>query len=45
LVLLIAVDPLMDMIRTASHVHGNVAVTAFVCDKEIGNGQAQRIIT
>ena len=34
LVLLIAVDPLMDMIRTASHVHGNVAVTAFVCDKE-----------
>jgi Na+/H+-dicarboxylate symporter len=37
LVLLIAVDPLMDMIRTASHVHGNVAVTAFVCDKE--NGQ------
>jgi hypothetical protein len=40
LVLLIAVDPLMDMIRTASHVHGNVAVTAFVCDKEItDNGQ------
>ena len=36
LVLLIAVDPLMDMIRTASHVHGNVAVTAFVCDKEHG---------
>jgi len=36
LVLLIAVDPLMDMIRTASHVHGNVAVTAFVCDKEDG---------
>jgi Na+/H+-dicarboxylate symporter len=35
LVLLIAVDPLMDMIRTASHVHGNVAVTAFVCDKEV----------
>ena len=34
LVLLIAVDPLMDMIRTASHVHGNVAVTAFVCEKE-----------
>ena len=34
LVLLIAVDPLMDMIRTASHVHGNVAVTAFVCDLE-----------
>ena len=43
LVLLIAVDPLMDMIRTASHVHGNVAVTAFVCDKEISNGQNQRI--
>jgi proton glutamate symport protein len=38
LVLLIAVDPLMDMIRTASHVHGNVAVTAFVCDKEDGIG-------
>ncbi|NBW58300.1 hypothetical protein EBR43_11095 [bacterium] len=36
LVLLIAVDPLMDMIRTASHVHGNVAVTAFVCDKNHG---------
>jgi Na+/H+-dicarboxylate symporter len=36
LVLLIAVDPLMDMIRTASHVHGNVAVTAFVCGKEHG---------
>lgn len=32
LVLLIAVDPLMDMIRTASHVHGNVAVTAFVAE-------------
>jgi proton glutamate symport protein len=45
LVLLIAVDPLMDMIRTASHVHGNVAVTAFVCDKEITDGQAQRSIT
>lgn len=42
LVLLIAVDPLMDMIRTASHVHGNVAVTAFVCDKEQEDGQAQR---
>lgn len=42
LVLLIAVDPLMDMIRTASHVHGNVAVTAFVCDKEVEDGQAQR---
>jgi Na+/H+-dicarboxylate symporter len=38
LVLLIAVDPLMDMIRTASHVHGNVAVTAFVCDKEVATG-------
>ena len=34
IVLLIAVDPVMDMIRTASHVYGNVAVTAFVCDKE-----------
>ena len=34
IVLLIAVDPIMDMIRTASHVYGNVAVTAFVCDKE-----------
>ena len=43
LVLLIAVDPLMDMIRTASHVHGNVAVTAFVCEKEIADGQTQRI--
>jgi len=42
LVLLIAVDPLMDMIRTASHVHGNVAVTAFVCDKEQEHGQDQR---
>jgi Na+/H+-dicarboxylate symporter len=42
LVLLIAVDPLMDMIRTASHVHGNVAVTAFVCDKESEHGQDQR---
>jgi Na+/H+-dicarboxylate symporter len=38
LVLLIAVDPLMDMIRTASHVHGNVAVSAFVCDKEVTTG-------
>jgi len=29
------------MIRTASHVHGNVAVTAFVCDKEVtAGGQA-----
>jgi hypothetical protein len=26
------------MIRTASPVHGNVAVTAFVCDKEKVNG-------
>jgi Na+/H+-dicarboxylate symporter len=43
LVLLIAVDPLMDMIRTASHVHGNIAVTAFVCDKE--HGPAQTIST
>jgi Na+/H+-dicarboxylate symporter len=34
LVLLIAVDPLMDMIRTASHVHGNVAVTAYVAETE-----------
>lgn len=42
LVLLIAVDPLMDMIRTASHVHGNVAVTAFVCDVENDNGNTQR---
>jgi len=41
LVLLIAVDPLMDMIRTASHVHGNIAVTSFVCDKEAtDNGQS-----
>jgi Na+/H+-dicarboxylate symporter len=45
LVLLIAVDPLMDMIRTASHVHGNVAVTAFVCDKEHLDGQAERVPT
>ena len=43
LVLLIAVDPLMDMIRTASHVHGNVAVTAFVCDKEITSGSDQSV--
>ena len=34
IVLLIAVDPVMDMIRTASHVYGNVAVTSFVCDRE-----------
>jgi len=38
LILLIAVDPLMDMIRTASHVHGNVAVTAYVCDLESKDG-------
>jgi proton glutamate symport protein len=43
LVLLIAVDPVMDMIRTASHVHGNVAVTAFVCDLEPQDGQDQRL--
>jgi hypothetical protein len=43
LVLLIAVDPLMDMIRTASHVHGNVAVTAFVCDKEVTDGTSQAV--
>jgi len=35
----------MDMIRTASHVHGNVAVTAFVCDKEHSDGQAERVPT
>ena len=34
IVLLIAVDPVMDMIRTVAHVYGNVAVTAFVCDRE-----------
>ena len=34
IVLLIAVDPVMDMIRTASHVYGNVAVASFVCSKE-----------
>lgn len=34
IVLLIAVDPVMDMIRTASHVYGNVAVASFVCDKQ-----------
>ena len=33
IVLLIAVDPVMDMIRTASHVYGNVAVSSFVCDR------------
>jgi hypothetical protein len=31
------------MIRTASHVHGNVAVTAFVCDLEAEHGQDQRL--
>ena len=36
LVLFIAVDPLMDMIRTASHVIGNMAVTAFVADVDNG---------
>ena len=40
LVLFIAVDPLMEMIRTASHVHGNVAVTAYVCDNERNVPQA-----
>ena len=45
LVLLIAVDPLMDMIRTASHVHGNVAVSAFVCDKESDSERTQTIST
>ena len=34
IVLLIAVDPIMDMIRTASHVYGNVAVASIACDKE-----------
>jgi len=34
IVLLIAVDPVMDMIRTASHVYGNVAVAGFVCDRD-----------
>ena len=38
LVLFIAVDPLMDMIRTASHVIGNMGVTAFVA--EVDNGQS-----
>jgi Na+/H+-dicarboxylate symporter len=36
IILLIAIDPLMDMIRTASHVHSNIAVATFVCDKENG---------
>jgi hypothetical protein len=34
IVLMIVVDPIMDMIRTASHVYGNVAVSSFVCDRE-----------
>ena len=33
IVLLIAVDPVMDMIRTATHVYSNLAVASFVCDK------------
>ena len=33
IVLLIAVDPVMDMIRTSTHVYGNLAVASFVCDK------------
>jgi Na+/H+-dicarboxylate symporter len=33
IVLLIAVDPVMDMIRTASHVYGNTAVSAFVAER------------
>jgi Na+/H+-dicarboxylate symporter len=41
LVLFIAVDPLMDMIRTASHVIGNMGVTAFVAD--VDHGQAERV--
>ena len=36
IILLIAVDPLMDMIRTASHVHSNIAVSTFVCEKQNG---------
>jgi len=36
LVLFIAVDPLMDMIRTASHVIGNMGVKAFVAEVENG---------
>ena len=35
IVLLIAVDPIMDMIRTASHVYGNVAVASIACEKEV----------
>jgi len=45
LILLIAVDPLMDMIRTASHVHGNVAVSAFVCSKEHTNDSNKGLST
>ena len=45
LVLLIAVDPLMDMIRTAAHVYGNMAVTSFVCNLDTENGQDQRPTT
>ena len=37
IVLLIAVDPVMDMIRTASHVYGNVAVSSFVCETQEGD--------
>ena len=33
IVLLIAVDPIMDMIRTGVHVYGNMAVASFVCDR------------
>lgn len=36
IILLIAVDPLMDMIRTAAHVHSNIAVSTFVCEKQNG---------
>jgi len=34
IVLLIAVDPVMDMIRTVVHVYGNMAVAGFVCEKQ-----------
>jgi Na+/H+-dicarboxylate symporter len=33
IVLLIAVDPVMDMIRTVSHVYCNMAVASFVCNR------------
>jgi len=33
IVLLIAVDPVMDMIRTVAHVYGNMAVASFVCNR------------